>query len=140
MSDVGETRLRLAGTWTAEKDATILPYGSHPGFTSLIERRFNRSGEKAVHIGWFQKFDRLGLPGIRFTANYTHGWTPDSGWNASPDQSELDLTLGYRKQFKNDATLWFRLRGAWLEEKTQPESRHTEDYRIILQYDVPLFR
>ncbi len=137
--NLGSTQIRLAGTWTFEQDATIYPFGSHPGYTSLIERRFNRSGEKAAHIGLVQGLEPIGLKGLSVTANYTHGWTPNKGRRASPDQGEFDLTLGYRHKFNDKSEVELQVRGAWLKESFPSSIRFTEDYRCILQYNQSLF-
>jgi hypothetical protein len=86
-----------------------------------------------------QGLEPIGLKGLSVTANYTHGWTPNKGRRASPDQGEFDLTLGYRHKFNDKSEVEMQVRGAWLKESFPSSRRFTEDYRCILQYNQSLF-
>ena len=73
--------------------------------------------------------------------NYAKGYTPDSGRNASPDQDEFDFTVDYHFKdirYKELKGLWIRFRGAFVDQDG-PQGKDTDNYRIILNYEIPLF-
>jgi len=70
-------------------------------------------------------------------ANYVDGDTPDSGRNASPDQQELDITADYYFPKTLADGLWLRTRVALLNQQG-PDATDQQDYRIILNYTLPL--
>jgi hypothetical protein len=81
----------------------------------------------------------MGVPGLSGFVNYAQGYTPDSGSNASPDQSEFDITVDYRFQSRAVKGLWLRARAAFLDQDEDVNGGFdTRDYRVILNYELPL--
>ena len=76
-------------------------------------KSFNRADEDAWLVGASYDFARIGLPGLSSFINYAQGYTPDSGANGSPDQSEFDITIDYRIQSDWFKGLWLRGRAAY---------------------------
>ena len=81
-----ENILSFAFTSTGENRGIRNPFGSYPGYLSLIVENFNRAGENAWLVGISSCFKFLGLENVSAFANYAQGNTPDSGFNTSPDQ------------------------------------------------------
>jgi hypothetical protein len=113
------------------------PFGSYPGYLSLMERDFNRAGETAWLVGLAYDFGRLGFPGLSAFVNFAQGTgaRDPTTRQPGPDERELDLTLDYRVTKKGWLEgLWLRLRGAILESN---DSTQTE-IRLILNYAFPV--
>jgi hypothetical protein len=67
------------------------------------------------------------------------GDTPDVGPIASPDASELDLTVDWRLNRGWSEKVWVRLRAAWVNQDDDfPGSDDLFDFRIIVNYDFDL--
>jgi hypothetical protein len=129
--------LSLAYTSTDDDHNILSPFGGYPGYASIIIKDFDRAGEDAWLVGLSYNAAALGLDGLSVFANYVDGDTPDSGSNASPDQQELDITADYYfpKTFADG--LWLRTRVALLNQQG-PDATDQQDYRIILNYTLPL--
>jgi hypothetical protein len=129
--------LSLAFSSTGSGSKIRSPYGSYPGYLSLMLRDFNRADEDAWLVGLSYNLSKLGLDGFSFFTNYARGNTPDSGENASSDQEEIDLTVDYR--FKRDFLkgLWLRVRGAYLNQDG-PEGNDAKEFRAIINYELPV--
>jgi len=113
------------------------PFGGYPGYISLIVRDFDRAGEDAWLLGASYDFKHIGLPGLSGFVNYASGDTPDSGIAASPDETELNFTLDFRPNGGFFDGFWLRARAAFVDEKGTG-SNDLEDYRLILNYSIPL--
>ena len=132
--------LTLAASRTGNQRGMHSPYGSPPTFLSIIVDNFDRAGEKAVLLGMSYNFKRLGLNGLSSFANIAHGNTPDSGGNASPDETEYDLTIDYRFRKGMFNGLWARVRGAYIDQDDDaPGADDFFDFRIILNYEYDIF-
>ena len=129
------TIFTLARTSVDTNSEVRSPFGGYPGYTSILVEDFNRAGEDTWLIGLSYDFAAIGLNGLSAFSNYVRGDTPDSGSAASPDQKELDFTLDYRPG-------WRLLKGLWIRARAGFVNRHhagdINDYRIILNYSVPL--
>ena len=129
--------LSLAWTSTDDDHNILSPFGGYPGYASIIIKDFDRAGEDAWLIGLSYNAAELGLDGLSVFANYVDGNTPDSGLNASPDQQELDITADYYFPKTVADGLWLRTRVALLNQQG-PDATDQQDYRIILNYTLPL--
>jgi hypothetical protein len=130
--------LTLAYARTGDDARIRNPYGGFPGYISLIVRDFNRAGEDAWLIGMSYDFENMGWNGLSGFVNYAAGDTPNSGGKASPDQDELDFTMDYRPQEGIFEGFWLRARAAFIDEHGVG-ANDFEDYRLILNYTLPLF-
>ena len=129
----------LAFSSTDDNDRIRSPYGGYPGYLSLMLSDFNRADEDAWLLGTSYDFTSMGVPGLSGFVNYAQGYTPDSGSNASPDQSEFDITVDYRFQSRAVKGLWLRARAAFLDRDENVNGGFdTRDYRVILNYELPL--
>ena len=136
-ASLGGAILTLAYSHT-EDDARIRsPYGGYPGYISLIVRDFNRAGEDAWLIGLSYDFGHIGLPGLSGFVNFASGDTPDSGATATTDEDEIDFTLDYRPRGFLEG-LWLRGRVAFVDEHGAG-ANDLIDYRLIVNYTIPLF-
>ncbi len=111
------------------------PFGSYPGFVSLMRRNFNRAGEDAWQVGIAYHFERLGLDGLSAFANYAEGYgARDSVTRQSfPNEWEFNITLDYKPSFGFLGGFWLRIRGAVAEtDKT------STDLRVILNHALPV--
>ena len=129
--------LTLAVTSTDNERGTQSPFGGHPGFTSLMIKDFNRAGENAFLVGLSSDFSSLELTGLSAFINYARGNTRNSGMNASPDQEEFDITVDYHFSRSPLKGLWLRFRAGFLDQEG-PGSQDVEDFRIILNYEIPI--
>ncbi len=127
--------LSAAYTYYSDTDRMRHPWGSIPGYSSVMVKDFNRPGEKAWLVGGKLKLDRWLWAGIELDAKYIQGETPDRGGNASPDQQEIDLSLTYIPPELPDLSL--RLRNAWVQQKNSylgSEANSFNDLRLIINY------
>jgi hypothetical protein len=114
------------------------PFGTYPGYVSLIDRNFNRAGEDAWLIGLTYDFGRVGVPGLSAFFNVAQGTGARNPTTGEPrsNEREFDLTVDYRVTKKGWLEgLWLRLRGALVQDG----GRTTEnEIRLILNYEFPL--
>ena len=129
--------LSLAYTSTDNDHDILAPFGGYPGYASVIIKDFDRAGEDAWLVGLSFNAAEIGLDGLTVFANYVDGDTPDSGPNASPDQQEFDITADYYFPKSVAEGLWLRTRVALLDQQG-PNATDQQDYRIILNYTLPL--
>jgi hypothetical protein len=111
------------------------PFGSYPGFVSLMRRNFNRAGEEAWQVGVAYDFGRLGLDGLSAFANYAEGYgARDSVTRESlSNEREFNITLDYKPNFEFLGGFWLRIRGAVAEtDKT------STDLRVIFNHALPV--
>lgn len=128
--------LTLAGTKTDDNDGIRSPYGGRPSYISLMLEDFDRADEEAWLVGLSYDFSNIGLDGLSAFMNYAEGNTPDSGVNASPDQTEFDITVDYRPPFIPFDGLWIRYRYANLQRDGDGLDRTNN--RFIINLDIPL--
>lgn len=133
--------IRLATSRAGEERGLQSPFGGPPNYLSIIVDNFDRAGEKAVMIGASYDFAGAGIKGLSVFSNISRGNTPDAGPNASPDETEYDLTVDYR--FGKDSALnglWLRARGAWIDQDEKiANGDDFFDFRIIANYTFNLF-
>ena len=113
------------------------PFGSYPGYLSLMIKDFNRAGEDAWLVGLAYDFAEAGLPGVSGFLNYAEGYTQNSNSTGFPDQRELDLTLDIRPTRALWKGLWLRLRHARVDQDGNL-ANDVRDWRMILNYALPL--
>jgi hypothetical protein len=131
--------LTLAFSSTDDGARIRNPFGGYPGYLSLMVKSFNRAEEDAWLVGASYDFARIGVPGLSSFINYAQGNTPDSGANASPDQSEFDITVDYRFQSDLLSGLWLRTRAAFVDQDNDVAGAgDVDDIRIILNYELPI--
>jgi hypothetical protein len=117
------------------------PWGSFPGYLSMIDQDFDRANEKAVLIGAAYDFASLGAKGLSSYFNIAYGWDaidPKSRQKA-PDQTEYDVTVDYRPPIKFPAFLqglWFRARAAVLDQEHAKQTGY--QFRLILNWERDL--
>jgi len=127
-----------AYTSTANNAGIRSPWGGKPSYLSLMVEDFDRAGEDAWLVGLSTDFSRFGDNGFSAFINYAKGSTPDKGRLASPDQSELDMTLDYRFRESAFDGLWIRLRSARVD-RDGSSGNDIRDFRAIVNYDVSVF-
>jgi hypothetical protein len=128
----------VAGASTDDGAAIVSPFGSYPGFVSLMQKDFNRAGEDAWLVGLSYHFKHLGLEGFSAVANYAEGYgarDPISG-SSLPDQREFNLTLDYHVERGLLRGLWLRVRGSVLDTDGADSIGH--QLRVVLNYSIPV--
>jgi hypothetical protein len=135
-----ELTLTVGGQVTGSGNTVQAPWGSYPGYLSLIQEDFQRANEKAVLVGAAYDFSKLLTPGLSAFANIAWGWDAiDPKTRASaPDKTEYDLTVDYRAPWKQPAFLqgmWLRVRGAIVDEEGASLGYQV---RIILNWERDL--
>jgi len=130
--------LKLAYTHDDPGADIRAPYGSYPGYNSSIVEDFNRAGEKTWQIGLAYSFARLGIKGLGISTGYIQGADAvDETTKASlPDKDEADVTIDYKLEEGALKGLWLRMRAGIVGEDGKGT---TEDYRIIVNYEIPLY-
>jgi hypothetical protein len=97
------------------------PWGSFPGYISLMDQDFNRASERAALFGVAYDFAKVAT-GLSAFSNMAWGWdaiNPKTRATA-PNQAEYDITVDYRPPWLKPGFLkglWFRLRGAILDQE-----------------------
>jgi outer membrane OprD family porin len=117
------------------------PWGSFPGYLSLIDQDFNRANEKAVLVGASYDFSKIGAQGLSAIVNFAWGWDAinPSTRKKAPDQAEYDFTFDYRPPFKWPAFLqgmWLRARAAVLDQQDSKTLGY--QFRLILNWERDL--
>jgi hypothetical protein len=125
--------LSLAHTSTANNAGIQSNWGGSPSYLSLMIKDFDRAGEDAWLVGLSSDFRIFGENAFSAFINYAWGDTPDHGSKANPDQSELDVTLDYKPEAGTVKGLWFRLRGAFVDQDSG--GTDLQDIRFIANYD-----
>jgi hypothetical protein len=125
-----------AGFTTTDSKMEIQnPFGSYPGFVSLMRRNFNRAGEDAWQVGLAYHFEKLGLDGLSAFANYAEGYgARDSETRESlPNEREFNITVDYKPNMGFLGGFWLRLRGAVVET-----DQTSTDLRVIFNHALPV--
>jgi len=129
--------LTIAATITSDDSDIQSPFGGPPSYLSIIVKNFFRASEDAWLIGLSYDFTNFGIPGLTAYTNYAQGYTPDTGSNASPDQTEWDITIDYRPEHPWLRGLWLRYRRADIDQEG-PGATDQVDNRIVLNWSFPL--
>jgi outer membrane OprD family porin len=133
--------LSTAFSITAAGNTIQSPWGSYPGYLSMIDQDFNRANEKAVLIGAAYDFSRVLAQGLSAFTNIVWGWDaidPRTRVKA-PDQTEYDVTVDYRPPWLMPAFLrglWFRARAAVLDQEDAKRTGY--QFRLILNWERDL--
>jgi hypothetical protein len=136
--------LTLTGGFTKIDDNANYrsPYGTWPGYTSIIVTDFNRARELGIMAGASLDFTFIGLEGLSFTTLVVWGSDaidPVTRARVS-DKDEYDFTIDYRfkAQYWPEVLrpLWLRARAAYIDEDlVGGPTRTTKDYRFIVNYE-----
>jgi hypothetical protein len=136
-----ELTFGVGGQVTGDGNTVQAPWGSYPGYLSLIQEDFNRANEKAVGIGAAYDFSKLLTPGLSAFSYIVWGWDAIDPKTraAAPDKTEYDLTVDYRPPWLRPGFLqgmWLRVRGAIVDE--QGADQLGWQVRIILNWERDL--
>lgn len=126
--------LTMGFTVTDKGHDIVNPWGSYPGYTSIMEEDCDLAGEKAWVFGLAYDFERIGIKGLSAFTYHTQAYIPPGGWFSHPDQRETDFTVDYRFSDKLQG-LWLRLRAAFVDCSFDVGGTDYSDYRIILNYN-----
>ena len=115
------------------------PWGSFPGYLSMIDQDFDQARERAFLIGAAYDFGKL-VSGLRADTNLVWGWNeinPTTGKKV-PNQAEYDLTVDYRPPFRVPVLqgMWFRVRSAIVDNQDAKTLGY--QFRIIINWDRDL--
>ena len=118
------------------------PWGTFPGYLSMIDQDFDRAREKAILIGAGYVVPGALVQGLSANVNLVWGWdaiNPATRQKA-PNQSEYDLTVDWRPAWRNQPGflkgMWFRARSAILDQ--QNASTLGYQFRLILNWERDL--
>jgi hypothetical protein len=136
-----ELTVTVGGSVTGDGNTIQAPWGSFPGYLSLIQEDFQRAREKAVLVGVAYDFSKVVSPGLSAFFNVAWGWDAiDPKTRAkAPDQTEYDLTVDYRPNWLRPAFLqgmWLRVRGVILDQ--EGAGQLGGQVRIILNWERDL--
>jgi hypothetical protein len=128
----------LAASQTRDEAPIISPWGTYPGYTSLMQSDFNRADETAWLIGASYDFRSLGLRDLSAFVNFARG-TGGRDIQLGVDQAneqEVNLTLDYKITEGRWRGFWFRVRGSLL--RRDRAERDAREVRVVLNYDLPI--
>jgi hypothetical protein len=133
----GNAVLRAAFSITANTQNIISPYGTYPGYLSLIEKDFNRAGEKAWLVGASYDLKDY-VKGLSVTFNFARGTDAVDPATKSglPDENEYDITVDYRIEKGPLRGMWVRLRNGYVDFSNGGGS--SNDVRLIINYPLSL--
>ena len=131
----GNATIRLGASTTGSERGIQKPYGNPANYLSVMVEDFDRAGEDAWMIGGNYDLGRLGPGELSMFANVVTGSTPDSGPNASPDETEYDLTADYRIKEGPARNLWLRVRAALIDQDEAFGGDDLFDFRIVVNWD-----
>lgn len=131
----------FASDYAGGEDSWQAPYGSWPGYTSMIVEDFNRDEEQALLVGASLDFAELGAEGLAVTAMAAFDLHVDDDLQ---EQNEYDFTADYRfaslsgePEWNWLSPLWVRARYALVEkEETSGKTDQRGDFRIIVNYEL----
>src|SRR5262245_22592788 len=134
--------LTLTGAFsvTGAGNTIQTPWGSFPGYLSIIDQDFDRANEKAVLIGAAYDFKAL-IQGLSANAHLVWGWDAinPSTRRKAPDQPEYDMTVDYRPSFQRPfflKGLWFRARAAIIDQQDAKTLGY--QFRLIANWERDL--
>ncbi len=135
-------QLTLTGAFgiTGSGNNIQTPWGSFPGYLSMIDLDFDQARQKAVLIGAGCDFSEAIATGLRGDFNFAWGWdaiNPSTRVKA-PNQAEYDFTVDYRPPFTGIMLqgLWFRARAAVIDQQDSKTLGY--QFRIIINWDRDL--
>jgi hypothetical protein len=133
----GNAVLRTAFSITANTRNINSPYGTYPGYLTLIEKDFNRAGEKAWLLGFSYDFKDY-VKGLSATFNFARGTDAVDPANKSglPDQNEYDITVDYRIEKGPLRGMWVRLRNGYVDFSNGGGS--SNNVRLIINYPLSI--
>jgi hypothetical protein len=131
-----DATLWLAFSQTGEGAGIKSPYGSYPGYVSLMQSDFDRAGERAQVLG--VSYAPRSLPGWSGFLQLARG---DGGFDEltgrdNADEREIDLTVDWKIEEGRWRGFWLRLRGSMLDRDGSPS--RAWQARIILNYVLPV--
>jgi hypothetical protein len=137
----GGLTLTAGYTVNGEDNGWQAPYGSWPGYTSMIVEDFNRAEEQALLVGASFDFKEVGAEGLVLTALAAFDLEVADGLQ---EQNEYDFTADYRLSSLSEnadwdwlSPLWLRARYALVEKDEAPgKSDQRDDFRVILNYEL----
>ena len=118
------------------------PWGSFPGYISMIDQDFDRANEKAWLIGAAYDFSKLLTEGLSAYMKFAWGTdaiVPATGRDA-PNQAEYDFNVDYRPPWIEPTPLrgiWIRARAAVLDQQNAKTTGY--QFRIIINWERDLF-
>ncbi len=117
-----ELTLTGAFSMTGAGNTIQTPWGTFPGYLTLIEHDFNQAREKAVLIGAACDFSKTLAQGLSANVNFAWGWDAinPSTRKRAPNEAEYDFTVDYRPAWVWPTFLqglWFRARSAILDQQ-----------------------
>ena len=135
--------LTLTGAFSVTGSGNTIqtPWGSYPGYLSLIDQDFDRADEKAWLIGVAYDFSTSIAPGLSASFNFAWGRgavNPATRADA-PNQREYDLTADYYPPWLKPTFargLWFRARGDILDQDGARKLGY--QFRLILNWERDL--
>jgi len=129
--------LRAAFSITAQSRNINSPYGTYPGYLSLLEKDFNRAGERAWLLGFSYDLKDY-VKGLSVTVNFAHGTDAVDPANKSglPDETEYDITVDYRIEKGPLRGMWVRLRNGYVDFSNGGGS--SNNIRLIINYPLAL--
>jgi len=117
------------------------PWGSFPGFLSMIDQDFDQANEKAWLVGAAYDFSKVLVAGLSGNVNFAWGTdaiNPSTRKTAS-NQAEYDLTVDYRPALLRPAFLqgfWFRARADVVDQQNSKTLGY--QFRLILNWERDL--
>jgi hypothetical protein len=133
----GNAILRAAFSITAQSRNINSPYGTYPGYLSLIEKDFNRAGEKAWLLGFSYDLKDY-VKGLSATFNFARGTdaVDPATRGGLPDENEYDITVDYRIEKGPLRGMWVRLRNGYVDFSNGGGS--SNNIRLIINYPLAL--
>ena len=133
----GHAVLRAAFSITAKSRNINSPYGTYPGYLSLIEKDFNRAGERAWLLGFSYDLKDY-VRGLSATFNFARGTDAVDPATKSgiSDETEYDITVDYRIEKGPLRGMWVRLRNGYVDFSNGGGS--SNNVRLIINYPLAL--
>jgi hypothetical protein len=129
--------LRTAFSITAKPRNINSPYGTYPGYLCMIEKDFNRAGERAWLLGFSYDLKDY-VRGLSVTLNFARGTDAVDPANKRglPDETEYDITVDYRIEKGLLRGIWVRLRNGYVDFSNGGGS--SNNVRLIINYPLAL--
>ena len=128
---------RTAFSITAQGQNINSPYGTYPGYLSLIQKDFDRAGEKAWLLGVSYDLKNY-VKGLSVTLNFARGTDAVDPTTRSglPNETEYDITIDYRIEKGPLRGMWVRFRDGYVDFSNGGGS--SNNVRLIINYPLSL--
>lgn len=131
--------LTLGYSVVAPGFAIQTPWSANPFYTDALIQGFQRAGEQTFMVGLSYVLKPIGLPGVSAAVHYFNGQTSAPAAGAPLVETEWDVHLEWRPEWKPLAGLWMRAHYGKSSTWQGGGLTTADEVRLIVHYDLKLY-